>query len=142
MAEKNTFTGQCLCGQVKLTLAKRPDTFTACHCGQCRKWGSGPLLSMHAKEGFEIAGEDHVQLYASSAWAERAFCKLCGSSLYYRLTANGARFVSLGLFDNVDDVKFHEQIFIDAKPAAYHFAEETSTLTEAELWAKYGPAQP
>ena len=33
-------------------------------------------------------GEENIERYSSSAWAERGFCKRCGSSLLYRFEGN------------------------------------------------------
>ena len=76
-------------------------------------------------------------MYASSDWAERGFCRKCGSHLFYRLTGSGRYMVPPGLLD-VDFV-FDHQVFIDEKPGYYSFANETENLTGEELFAKYAP---
>jgi hypothetical protein len=39
------------------------------------------------------------------------------------------------------EFEFTEQIFIDRKPAYYDFANQTVTLTEAEVLAKFAPSE-
>jgi len=61
----------------------------ACYCGMCRRWGGGPLLAVDCGTSVRLTGEEHVGVFASSKWAERGFCKQCGSHLFYRLKQNG-----------------------------------------------------
>jgi len=86
-----------------------------------------------------IEGADSITLYDSSPWAERAFCAKCGTSLFYRLKESGQYSMSAGIFDDMDDLVFDSQIFIDEKPSYYEFANETTNMTGAEVFAKYAP---
>lgn len=130
--------GSCLCGKVKINASTENKTFDACHCSICRKWGGGPVMTVHVKPDMKISGEDSVTAYSSSEWAERGFCKNCGSHLFYRLKDGSAAFLLVGILENTADFKFNMQIFIDKKPANYSFAEPTEKLTEAEFFAKFG----
>jgi hypothetical protein len=137
MSEKKIATGQCLCGSVTVRAAVE-SKFDACHCKMCRTWGGGPLLAIHADTA-EFTGSDLIASYTSSDWAERAFCRRCGTHLYYRLKHDGGYVLPLGLLDDDLEAHFSEQIFIDRKPASYAFANETENLTESEAFAKYAP---
>jgi hypothetical protein len=110
-----------------------------CHCGFCRRWSGGPMLAVHCGPDVTFTGTDQIVVYASSDWAERAFCKQCGTHLYYKFLANGEYFVPAGAFDS-GDFKLASQIYIDKKPAYYAFANQTPTLTQEEVIAQY--AQP
>ena len=90
--------------------------------------------------GTEVSfeGEDSIAIFASSKWAERGFCKSCGSHLFYRLKGSGQYFMPAGLFADAAAFEFDRQVFIDEKPKYYEFANETSKMTGAELLAKYG----
>lgn len=81
-----------------------------------------------------------MTLFDSSAWAERAFCKKCGSNLFYRIKEAGQHFVPAGIFGDVEDLIFDHQVFIDEKPAYYSFANNTQDMTGPEIFAKYGPS--
>ncbi len=131
--------GHCLCGAVSL-VSSRAREIGACHCGYCRRWGGGPLLAVHCGPDVVFAGIEHIAVYASSEWAERAFCKRCGTHLYYRLNATGEYFVPAGVFES-QDFTLASQIYIDRKPDYYDFANRTSTMTEAEVIARYAPPQ-
>ena len=84
-------------------------------------------------------GEDSIQVYDSSDWAERGFCGKCGSHLFYRLKESQQYMVPAGLLDGGDDLVFDHQVFIDRKPSYYDFANETQNMTEAEVFEKYAP---
>ena len=131
--------GSCLCGSVTITAQDNVE-MGACHCGMCRRWGGGPLMSVHCGNEVKIAGSENISTYQSSDWAERAFCCKCGSHLYYRLIPANEYVVPIGLFQEGVEFQFKEQIFIDKKPAYYGFENPTENLTEAEVFAKYAPA--
>lgn len=132
--------GYCLCGAVSL-LVKQPNLhFGACHCSMCRTWGGGPFLAIEHHASIDVQGAEHITHYTSSAWAERAFCKACGTHLYYHLKDKPFYGVSLGLFsaDSLKEAEFDHQIFIDEKLPHYSFAEDTVKKTGAEVFAEAG----
>ena len=118
-----------------ITANQAADHVGACHCRMCRRWGGGPFLEIDCGTDIEIDGADKVGVYASSEWAERGFCSECGTNLFYRLKESGQHMVCAGIFDDEDGLSFRSQVFIDAKPDYYSFAEETENLTGAELFA-------
>jgi hypothetical protein len=137
MSKGDMLQGQCLCGSVKVTATPEHRHVGACHCGMCRKWGGGPLLALECKDQVRVEGEAHIATYASSEWAERGFCKQCGTHLFYRLKQEPFYAIPIGLFDGDPQWEFTDQIFIDHKPPHYSFANRTRNLTEAEVFAMY-----
>ena len=133
--------GRCLCGAVTLTVDSFHGSLGACHCSMCRKWGGGPLLAVECGTDVQIVGEAHVSAYDSSEWAQRGFCNRCGTHLFYRLKGNNEYVVPIGVFDDRPEISFKSQIFIDEKPEYYDFANETSFMTGAEVFAKYAPSE-
>jgi hypothetical protein len=110
----------------------------------CRKWSGGIYLGVEVPaDGLMIEGESNMATYTSSAWAERCFCKTCGSSLFYRITSpgphHGTFHVGLGTLNGVDDIRLTGEVFIDEKPKGYSFAQKTEQLTGAELMALFAP---
>ena len=137
-------TGSCLCGAVTFELAQAPETTGACHCSMCRKWSGGVYLGVQCPaDGATFQGEDNIATYTSSEWAERAFCKTCGSNLFYRVTApgphQGVMHFGLGSLDAADGVALTEEIFVDEKPDGYAFAGDTHKMTGAEVFAQFAP---
>ena len=90
------------------------------------------MLAVHCGINVEFAGSENIAVYASSQWAERAFCKTCGTHLYYRLLATGEYFVPAGAFES-GDFELASQIYIDKKPSYYSFANQTPMLTEQQV---------
>jgi hypothetical protein len=130
--------GQCLCGAVKVTV-EDTEEFAVCHCGMCRQWAGGPMMCLHCEEDIHVDGEDSVARYDSSEWAERCFCKSCGTHLFYHLKGQNQHFVSVGLFDNQHSFKMAHQIFIDKKPDYYAFSNQTPTMTEQQVFEMFAP---
>ncbi len=138
MTDTSNKTGSCVCGAVKITAAKASNHAGACHCGTCRKWGGGPYMELDCGTDVVFEGESDITVYDSSDWAERGFCKTCGTHLFYRLKESKQHMVPVGLFNELQDVVFKTQVFIDEKPAFYSFANDTKNMTGAELFALFG----
>lgn len=135
-------TGSCLCGEVKFSIENAPTKVGACHCVMCRKWSGGIYLAIHlSKDQVTFEGEEHIECYTSSAWAERGFCRICGSSLFYRVTLPGPNqgdlHLAFGTLDDQSGMYLEEEIFIDRKPDAYSFAEDTAKMTADEMFALF-----
>ncbi len=140
MPSPSQHTGRCLCGAVKITATSKSEHVEACHCGMCRKWGGGPLLAVECENDVNIEGTDDVAIFSSSEWAERGFCRHCGTHLFYRLKEGGHYELPVGLLDAGAGWELTGQIFIDDKPAYYDFAQTTRNLTGEEVFAQFGPA--
>lgn len=129
--------GRCLCGAVAVEARTASIDLCACHCNICRKWGGGPLIHLEGGKDVALEGEENISLFSSSAWAERGFCKACGTHLFYRTSKDREYYLPAGLFDTIPDARLALQIFIDKKPNYYFFADETETMTEAEFAKDY-----
>ncbi|QIB65587.1 GFA family protein [Kineobactrum salinum] len=129
--------GACLCGAVSIVARTKSDSIGACHCTMCRKWGGGPLLAAECEGDVDFEGAEDISIFASSEWAERGFCRQCGTHLFYRLKQEQHYAIPVGLFEDGDRWKLTEQIFVDQKPPFYSFAEKTKDLTGEEVFAQY-----
>ena len=138
MEKSKIATGTCLCRAVTISFPLQKDTFDACHCGVCRKWSGGPALTVDGGSNVTFGGQEFITTFSSSDWAERGFCKRCGTHLFYRLKQSGFHNFPMGLIENTNHLKFHTQIFIDMKPENYAFANKTEQMTQTEVFAKYG----
>jgi hypothetical protein len=103
----------------------------------CQRWVGGPVVSVGCTPETVFEGQDAIGVYPSSDWAERGFCKRCGSSLFYRMKSDGSYYLPVGLFDDTEGLTLANEIFIDRKPALYSFAEKTKQMTEAEVMAMF-----
>ncbi len=128
---------RCLCGAIEVKVQSLDGEAGACHCSMCRRWGGGPLMTIESKSDIAIVDE-HQQLgvFDSSEWAERGFCKQCGTHLFYRLKGQSHYYFPAGLFAEQSPT-FSHQVFIDEKPAWYAFANNTKDLTGAQIFAMF-----
>lgn len=140
---KMTVTGRCLCGAIRLHVPGPVREADACHCGICRKLsGGGPIFAVFGPGGArpEVEGGEHIRVYRSSDWAERAFCGTCGTPLWYRLVEDDFHSLSAGLFP-AEDLTLTKQIFVEDKPDFYDLANQTPMLTADEVIADYMAAK-
>lgn len=127
--------GFCLCGGVRVKLPDQVRDVGACHCAMCRRWTSGPWMALRAPGDINLEG-DTITIYASSSFAERGFCRACGTVLFHRPKGGPEIAISAGLFEP-NDMRLTREIFYDAKPGFYAFANATlkrSTLAMALAW--------
>lgn len=140
MSETQVGKGSCLCGSVQVVAATMNRKFGVCHCEMCRKWTGGPFMNVFCGSDVKFDGEEFISIYESSQWAERGFCKKCGSGLFYKTKGKQQYHISIGLFEDFEEITFNLQVFIDKKPEYYSFSNETHNMTKAEIFAKYIPA--
>lgn len=139
MSKKVKATGQCLCGAVEVEAKTLDTSVGACHCSMCRRWAGGPFMAASAATEVTFKGEENITRFGSSDWAERGFCRICGTHLFYHLKDGSEYIMAAGLFGDVDGYVFDHQVFIDERPTYYAFANQTKDMTGEELFALYAP---
>ena len=137
MTETFQAKGQCVCGACEFNAEHASKSVGACHCQICRKWGGGPFMSVDCGQKVSFTKPENIQIFNSSKWAERGFCKHCGSHLFYRLKQNQQHMMLAGLFEEGVQFNFDHQVFIDEKPSFYCFSNDTKNMTGPELFALY-----
>jgi hypothetical protein len=112
--------GSCLCGGVvfEITLPFRNANY--CHCSRCRKHsGSGSLVQGRVpREQFRLLqGEELIRVYRpEGGGAVKAFCSVCGSSLFGRTWPEGPEIsVRLGVLDGDPGIRPECHSFVDSK---------------------------
>lgn len=135
MSALNEISGGCLCGAVTFAADVASRSVDACHCAMCRRWVGGPFLGLAHVGPVRFAGTEHIGVHKSSEWAERGFCRRCGTSLYWRLSGTQEYSFCAGTLDDQSALELTTEIFIDEKPAYYAFENETRKLTGEEAMA-------
>lgn len=128
-------TGTCLCGAVAITIDAMHPEVDICHCTMCQRWG-GAFYAGVKGANVDVSGAEAVTVYRSSAWAERAFCKHCGSNLWYCFTPTGNRSFLAGLFNLPPGFGIEQQIFVDEKPDWYDLVQGSPMKTGADIIAE------
>ncbi len=144
--------GRCLCGAVSFDAVDTRTDFGLCHCKMCQRWtGSAfPGLTVPAEQ-LTISGHEHIGIYRSSPMSTRSFCKICGSTLWFRDVAEGALDqdpeagayeIALGLLDDTEGLVLQHEIFIDRRLPSMELAGVHGRQTEAEYFARKGMTPP
>lgn len=129
--------GSCLCGAVKVLAGSDEKNLGACHCPMCRKWSGGPFMELECGSDVVFEGVENITVFDSSEWAERAFCKICGSHLYMKSKDGTDYGIPVGLFEDNSGVKFDRQVFYDKKPSYYSFANDTRNITSEYIYDRF-----
>lgn len=137
MSDSFKVSGQCLCGAVRLEARAREPVVDACHCDICRRWSGGPMMAVEADDVVTVEDGGHLAVYGSSEWAERGFCRECGTHLFYRLKEHVHYVLPVGMLDEGPGWVFKSEIFIDEKPDFYAFANETRRMTGREVFEAF-----
>jgi hypothetical protein len=146
MADGMERKGGCMCGAVTFTATNVPGTYGICHCEMCRRWTGSSLLGVTVPtDCVTWQNEAQIGTLQSSPWAERAWCKRCGSNLYFRVTEPGKWFgkteIPLGLFDDPGGFALTNEIYIDHKPDSFAFVGEGhEKLTRDDCVARFTDA--
>ena len=77
--------GSCLCGGVRFEVTRPFRRANHCHCSRCRKHSgsSGLTQGRVARDGFRLlAGAELIRVFRPDGGAVKAFCSVCGSSLF------------------------------------------------------------
>ena len=76
-----------------------------------------PYANVASSELHIVQGAGAITRYASSALVERAFCKVCGSNLTWKMEGDSDRIaVALGTFDTPYEGKVTHDLHLDSKP--------------------------
>jgi len=132
----NSASGQCLCGAVRFTVDNVDPKFYACHCTMCLRWCGGPFLSVRTSEP-KFEEIDQLAVFDSSEWAERGFCRVCGTNISYHVKGTDQYSMNSGTFDDASTFEMVGEVFIDEKPTSYEFAGDRPRMTGAEVIAKF-----
>ncbi|MEM6905612.1 MAG: GFA family protein [Pseudomonadota bacterium] len=133
-AKPGPIQGRCLCGAVTVEVDHLADTISACHCTPCRRWSGSAMLVI---EGRGVRATGPVKTYASSSFATRAWCDVCGSNLWIR--DNGSEVTDLmpGLFENFAGAHLAREVYADRCPPGLAFAGDHPRISAEAYEAEH-----
>lgn len=97
----NEQCGSCSCGAITFSVTGPLREVVYCHCTQCRKQTGNFVGATRADDAqLSIEGAQNITWYAASEGAERGFCKICGSALFWKRHTSTRTSIMAGGFDN------------------------------------------
>lgn len=81
---ESTYSGRCLCGQVRFELCAEPAFACHCHCESCRRASGAPFVTWVSfdREAFALTSGTIAE-YRSSPGVRRGHCAACGTTITY-----------------------------------------------------------
>ena len=124
---------RCLCGATQFEVQLRNHEVAACHCSMCRRQTSGPLMAIDIEE-IHFVDQQYLSVFNSSEWAERGFCSVCGTFIFWRTKDHSFANINVFTLEELpDDLDFNLEIYVDHQPTFYLFNNQTQKMTEAEV---------
>ena len=80
----------CLCGQVRVTVTKRPDFINECNCTLCSKFGARWAYFHPSEVAVEGTTQGFSRADKEDPAAELQFCARCGVTTHFTLTSSAA----------------------------------------------------
>jgi hypothetical protein len=113
-------TGSCLCGGVRFEVDLPFLRANHCHCSLCRKHSGtfGLTQGRVPREAFRLlAGEELIRVYRPpEGTAVKAFCSVCGSSLFGGTWPVGPEVsIRLGSLDGDPEIRPQYHSFVDSR---------------------------
>jgi hypothetical protein len=113
-------TGGCLCGSVRFAVRGPLRDVLICHCQFCQRMHTHVgAYAACAVSDLEIEIGRTLRWYRSSPGARRAFCRKCGSALFWEPTPLTHISISAGALDRPTGLTVKEHIFLAQKGDYY-----------------------
>jgi hypothetical protein len=115
-----TVGGSCLCGAVRFQADLPFRRANHCHCAFCRKHSGafGETQGRVPRDQFRLlAGEDLIRVFKpDGGTAVKAFCSVCGSSLFGAHWPDGDEIsIRLGSLDGDPEIRPQYHSFVDSR---------------------------
>jgi hypothetical protein len=113
--------GGCLCGAVRYAVRGPLRAVLVCHCSECRRWTgrAWPATAVHIAD-LELEDEQQLGWVASPRsehGADRAFCRRCGTSLFWQVHGTGRVSISAGTLDDPQGLEVAAHIWCEQRLA-------------------------
>lgn len=118
MAEQRK--GGCACGAVRYTVVATAWDVGDCHCRTCQRAVGAAYVTWASVAADTVDITGHVRWWQSSERAERGFCGVCGTSLFYRPLRGGYLDLAVATLDDPSDVAPTYAIWVTTKQPWVH----------------------
>lgn len=108
MSDTAIHEGGCLCGAVRFRARGPSLEVNHCHCRMCQRATGQPSVAWAAftADAIELLSGGELRRYASSSWASRGFCAVCGSPLTFHYVEDGRPMVDVTVASFDDPAAF------------------------------------
>jgi hypothetical protein len=130
--------GSCLCGAVRFTVEPPFLRANHCHCSRCRKH-SGTAMCTQARvrrEQFRLlCGAERIRVHGKGKGAVKAFCEVCGSSLFGGDWPDGSQVsIRMGALDDDPGIRPQFHSFVDSRAPWDEIVDDLPQYPDA--WSK------
>lgn len=117
-------TGGCLCGAVRYEVKGPLRDVVNCHCSMCQRLhGNFGPHSKARKVNITITHDAGLAWYKTSEVAQRGFCRVCGSSLFWEPFDLDATGIIAGSLDGPTGLRTIGHIFVGEKCDFYEITD-------------------
>ncbi|MBV8962655.1 MAG: GFA family protein [Hyphomicrobiales bacterium] len=118
--ETNKQRGGCLCGGVRYEVRGELRSVVGCHCSQCRRTSGNYVTATNCGlDDLVLEKDATLRWYRSSETAERGFCGVCGSNLFWRPIGGDHLSIMAGTLDTPTGLRVTKHIFVADKSDYY-----------------------
>lgn len=121
------YAGSCACGRISFKVSGDLLEVNWCYCVPCRKQAGGPFLPFGDFNKQNVSWSQQPDVWASSKFAERYYCKQCGSAIGMLYLFQPDRLgIVAGLFDGKEAAKLTPtaHIFLKDKPEWFNVPDD------------------
>ena len=112
-------TGGCLCGGVRYEVRGSFLRAGHCHCSRCRRHSGAAVCTQGRvkRQDFRLlSGEDLIRSFTPEGGAVKAFCSVCGSSLFGGTWPEGRDVsIRLGSVDGDPGIRPQDHTYVASK---------------------------
>ncbi|MDQ0331156.1 MULTISPECIES: GFA family protein [Phyllobacteriaceae] len=124
--------GGCLCGGTAYELRGERRPVVACHCVQCRKTSGHYVAATQVAADEAVITGDTLTWFRSSDIAERGFCSVCGSNLFWRKFGSDRLSVWAGTIDGPTGLRMESQLYPESA-GDYYDLPDVPSIEQATL---------
>lgn len=124
-SESKMVKGGCYCGAVQYQVTGHLRDVVNCHCNECTQLNGN--FGSHSKaltDGIEILKDEGLTWYQISEIASRGFCRICGSSLFWKASGQNATGIVVGSLENRNKLNTIGHIFVEEKSEFYEITDD------------------
>lgn len=130
-----SMSGGCACGQVRYSAAVTSDAAYLCHCRMCQRATGSVSIAFLTLPQADIRWDHLPDWWRSSPVAERAFCRVCGTSLGFRYLDSLKQDLTVASFDEPGHFRCTSHFGVESRLDAWWHGTEGLPETRSEDYA-------